>query len=87
VEEPHQPCLLGFGEPAFYRIAVQGQLDERTVTHIGDARVETRSPQLTKLLVRVMDQAGLSGVLDTLHALHLPILLVQFVNNDGETQS
>jgi hypothetical protein len=78
---------LGIGEPASYRILVQGHLDERTVTHMGDARVEAGNPQVTQLLVRILDQAGLSGVLDTLYGLHLPILSVQLVSDEEEITS
>ena len=87
MDESHQPGLLGFGKPASYRIVVQGHLDERTVTRMGDARVEARNPQVTQLLVRVMDQAGLSGMLDTLYGLHLPILSVQLVSDEEERTS
>lgn len=85
--QSHQPSLLGFGKPASYRIVVQAHLDERSVTHIGDARVEASNPQVTQLLVRVMDQAGLSGVLDALYGLHLPILSVQLIIYENERAS
>jgi hypothetical protein len=32
-----------------------------------------------------MDQAGLSGVLEALHGFHLPIVSVQLVNEEAET--
>ena len=85
MDRSYQSRLLGFGKPAVYRIAVQGQLDRHTATDIADARIEAGNPHTTRLLVRVMDQAGLSGVLDALHGLHLPILSVQLVNHEGET--
>ena len=76
MEESQRSYLLRFGESALYRIVVQGQLDQHTITGIVDARIEAGDPQTTRLLVRVMDQAGLSGVLEALHGFHLPIVSV-----------
>ena len=78
---------LGFGEPAVYRIAVGGHLDERTAEDIGDARIEARNPSTTRLLLRVRDQAGLSGALDALHGLHLVILSVELLSRRDRTRS
>jgi len=85
LDESQSPHLLEFGKPAVYRIAVQGQLDQCVVTDIADARIEAGDPHTTRLLVRVLDQAGLSGVLDALHGLHLPLLSVHLVNHAVET--
>ena len=85
MDESQSPHLLEFGKPAVYRIAVQGQLDQRVVTDIADADIEAGDRHTTRLLVRVMDQAGLSGLLDALHGFHLPILSVQLINCEGET--
>jgi len=78
---------LGFGEPAVYRIAVGGHLDERTAEDIGDARIEARSPGTTGLLLRVRDQAGLSGALDALYGLHLVVLSIELLARSEETRS
>jgi len=85
LDENSKPCVLRFGEPALYRIVVPGQLDERNVRHIGDARVEMRNSQSTTLVVLVMDQAGLSGVLNGLYGLHMPILSIEYVSDKPET--
>ena len=71
---------LGFGEPAVYRIAVGGHLDDRSAEDIGDAQVEARNPDVTRLLLRVRDQGGLSGALDALYGLHLAILSVELLS-------
>ena len=78
---------MGFGEPALYRIAVGGHLDERAAEDIGDAQVEARGPDVTRLLLRVRDQAGLSGALDALYGLHLAILSVELLSRPDETRS
>jgi len=85
LDESQLSYLTGFGQPAVYRIVVQGQLDRHTVTDLADARIEAGDRHTTTLLVRVMDQAGLTGILDALHGLHLSILLVQLVNDEVET--
>ncbi|MGB5831613.1 MAG: hypothetical protein WBG92_06430 [Thiohalocapsa sp.] len=77
---------LGFGEPAVYRIAVGGHLDERTAEDIGDAQVEVRNPDVTCLLLRVRDQTGLSGALDALYGLHRVILSVELLSRPDETR-
>ena len=80
MDQSNQLRNLGFGEPALYRIAVGGYLDERTAENIGDARIEERSPSATRLRLRVRDQEGLSGALDALYGLHLVILSVELLS-------
>jgi hypothetical protein len=78
----HHTGGLGFGEPATYRIVVQGRLERRhTAIHLIDAHSEQLNTATTTLIVQVMDQAGLSGKLDTLYGLHLPILSVELVSD------
>ncbi|MEZ5592561.1 MAG: hypothetical protein R3F53_18410 [Gammaproteobacteria bacterium] len=87
MDQSQLPHLLGFGTPAVYRIVVQGQLDPCIVTDIADARIEAGDQHTTRLLVRVMDQADLNGVLDSIYRFHLPILSVQLIRkscNRGE---
>ncbi len=43
-------------------------------------RIEARSPDVTRLLLRVRDQGGLSGALDALYGLHLAILSVELLS-------
>jgi hypothetical protein len=74
---------IDFDGPAVYRIVVQGALspdwsDRLAGLTITTARPEGRSPQ-TILLGQIRDQAELTGVLDTLYGLHLPILKVEQV--------
>ncbi len=54
---------------------------------LGDARIEARSPGTTGLLLRVRDQAGLSGALDALYGLHLVVLSVELLTRSEETRS
>ncbi len=71
---------VAFGGPATYRIVVQGMVSESWRRRLGSLEVTTSSPEigesLTVLRGRIRDQAALHGLLDTLYALHLPILEV-----------
>jgi hypothetical protein len=67
-----------FEGPATYRILVRGFLDERMSDRLAGMRVTSESrgdqkPEST-LVGRLMDQAELSGVLNTLYEMHLTIL-------------
>jgi hypothetical protein len=72
--------------PATYRIEVDGSLSESWSVRFAGMRitVRKRSDQTTVTILkgRVRDQAELSGVLNSLYALHLSILKVEVV--DGE---
>jgi hypothetical protein len=70
-----------FDQAALYSITVQGRIDEDWADRLGGMAVtvfigEGGSP-VTTLVGELRDQASLSGVLDTLYALHLPVLSVQ----------
>ena len=75
---------IAFGGPATYRIVVQGIVSESWHRRLDDLDVTTSSPEigesLTVLRGRIRDQAALHGLLDTLYALHLPILEVTRVD-------
>jgi hypothetical protein len=67
--------------PATYHIRVQGILDERWSDRLGGMTIhatghEDETP-VTSLEGRLLDQAALCGVLNTLHDLRLPLLSVE----------
>ena len=75
-----------FGGPASYRIVVQGTVGRDWSGRLGGmvittSRRESGAPR-TILLGRIRDQPALRGVLETLYALHLPILEVKKVDTD-----
>jgi len=78
------PSDIDFGDPATYRIVVQGHIDHSycnrlagmTITNTERNDCATR----TILVGPMLDQAELSGVLDTLYGLHLPIITVEKVD-------
>lgn len=75
-------------KPAVYRIVVEGVLDERWVTRMGDMQATIdRSEQgtpITRLVGPMPDQAALAGVLETLYELRLPVLAVERVTTERE---
>lgn len=69
--------------PATYRIVVQGRLDQSWSDRLGGMAItahnEGNEASVTTLTGRLRDQAELSGVLNTLYELHLPILKVEML--------
>jgi hypothetical protein len=73
--------------PATYRITVEGHLDETWSERLGGMRITT-STRVDKTTVSALvgpmrDQAQLSGVLNTLYEMHLPILSVENLSEDN----
>ena len=62
-----------FGGEAVYRIVVQGAVPEKFHDRLSGMSIETQ----TTLVGELRDQSDLTGVLNTLHSLHLPILRVK----------
>jgi hypothetical protein len=77
------PTMQG---PASYRIRVRGRLDARWSDRLGGMRfTEYQYPDgdvETILTGRLTDQAALSGVLNALYELHLPVLLAEYLDDD-----
>jgi hypothetical protein len=70
--------------PATYRIKVQGYLDDSWSDRLAGMRITTSSQgDLATLVGRLRDQAELSGVLNALYELHLPILSVEMVSHQN----
>ena len=71
---------------ATYRIEVEGQLAESWSDRLAGMRITARKradqTTVTTLIGRLMDQAELSGVLNSLYDLHLSILKVEVVNEE-----
>ena len=75
-----------FSAPGYYRIEVQGRLSQDWLDRMGAMQVEAQSPQedvdVTVLQGRVSDQAQLSGIINTLYELHLPLLAVKYLGDE-----
>lgn len=79
--EAHRSKSLTADTAADYRIQVQGNLDASWSDRLsGVAIVTDRQPggiPVTTLTGQFIDQAALSGALDTLYDLGMPLLLVE----------
>ena len=67
-----------------YRLRVGGIIPEGWEDRLGCLRIVkeegTASPATTTLMGAIEDQSDLVGVLNTLHTLHLPLLLVEAID-------
>ena len=81
------PTGLTMDGPAIYRIRVQGRLDARMSDRIGGMQItEVRAAgkgSETILVGRLVDQASLTGILNSLYELHLPVLSAECVDSNG----
>jgi hypothetical protein len=72
-----------FEGPATYRIVVRGFLDQRLSDRLGGMRITSQDrggeKPVATLVGRLLDQAQLSGVLNALYEMHLPILSVEIL--------
>ena len=71
--------------PAIYRIRVMGQLDSSWSERLGGMTVTTTggrdTAETTMLEGQLLDQAALTGVLNTLYDLHFPLLSVECIDS------
>ena len=83
MSDPPYVKKLKLGEPADYRIEIQGHLDKSWSGRLGGMQIKAgnrgEKGTVTELTGRVADQAQLIGVLNSLYELHLPILSVEIV--------
>jgi hypothetical protein len=80
-------AVLTMDVPAIYRIRVQGRLDARLTDRLGgmqitEIRVAGKGPE-TILVGRLVDQASLTGILNSLYELHMPVLSAECVDADS----
>jgi len=75
-----------FSAPGYYRILLQGQLNPNWSGRLGGMQVVAPALEadtgVTVLQGRVRDQAELSGILNALYELHLPLLKVEYLGED-----
>ncbi len=69
---------LTMGGAAIYQIQVRGNLDESWSEKLGGLKLETTMETATTVLTGSLpDQAALSGILNTLYDLQLPVISVE----------
>jgi hypothetical protein len=75
-----------FDKPAMYRIRVQGVLDESWSNRLRGMQImrdeKAKKKKVTVLIGYLPDQPALSGVLNSLYDLGLPILSVECMNEE-----
>ena len=76
-----------FSSPGNYRIEFQGQLRPDWSDRFGAMQIFSPPPEAddsaaTVLQGHVSDQAELAGILNTLYELHLPLLSVQYLDDE-----
>ena len=69
--------------PAIYQIVVQGNIDLSYSPILGQFQINNEKIEgetdKTMLVGKVEDQAALSGILNTLYELHMPVLSVECI--------
>lgn len=72
---------------ATYRITVEGNIDEKWSDHLASLSMSTKKradkPTVTTLTGVIRDQAELTGLLNILYELHLPILSVEKLDEEN----
>jgi hypothetical protein len=74
-------------KPAVYRITVEGVVPESWIERLGFMEIVSVTSAATTLEGRLPDQAALSGVLETLYHLRLPLLEVSCLVQGGPDES
>jgi hypothetical protein len=77
---------FGLETPGTYCIEVEGHLEEKWSERMGGMRISTHNKEdqrpMTRLEGRLRDQAELTGVMNSLYELHLPILSVKLLSEE-----
>ena len=75
---------LKFSGAATYQIVIQGELDERWSNRLGGLEIKVKQkedgPPVSILTGYFVDQAALSGVLNSLYDMHLPLMAVKILD-------
>ncbi len=83
----HSEKTIKFGAPGIYKIEVSGTLDRKWADRLAGmqitSRVDKDGHMITILTGNLRDQAQLSGVLNSLYDMHMPILLVKMIAEDN----
>ena len=82
---------IDFDRPGTYQIRVKGRLDASWSDRLGGMEISTvdraeGAPE-TNLVGWLPDQAALSGVLNALYGLHLPLLSVELMHLEDVLQN
>ncbi len=77
---------FSFTKAAVYKIRVQGDLNNNWSEKMGGMQITVDRKKSKKpvsiLIGQIYDQAALSGILNTLYELHLPIMSVNILDDN-----
>ena len=86
MSNPNGLPISNFGGPATYQIMVQGELAPHWADRLAGLSISAvtgkKGDKQTLLNGLIRDQAELSGVLETLHGLHMSIIKVEQIDDD-----
>ena len=78
---------LTFDGPGRYRIRIKGFLGEDRSGWLGGMQITTENVSaratVTTLEGELSDQAALSGILNAIYDMHLPLVLGEHIESDG----
>ena len=84
--EGHTIDSLDLGTPATYRILVKGHLADNWSDRLGGLAISRSNAEgvtpVTILVGHLADQASLSGVLNALYNLRMPLISVETLDED-----
>jgi phage protein U len=87
-EKNERKAALQFSGTASYRIVIQGKLDEHWAGKFGSMTIcvqDVNRVNMQSILEgEIADQAQLSGILNTLYEMHLPIISLELISNKGK---
>lgn len=77
---------FGFKKPAIYKIKVLGKLNEHLSERLGGMQINVErnvdKKPVSVLVGQILDQAALSGILNTLYNSHLTIISVVMLKDE-----
>ena len=84
----HKKPAFSFTKPAVYKVRVQGDLKDHWSDRLGGMQINVdRSDNqhpISVLIGQINDQSALSGILNKLYDLHLPILSVNILKDEDQ---
>ncbi len=86
MNKEHQPLdSFNFSSPGIYKIKIEGELPKAYSMKLSGMQITISNPSkknsYTTLVGMLKDQTALSGILNTLYELQMPLLLVKKVGN------
>jgi hypothetical protein len=76
---------LNFSKPAIYQIKIKGLIDKNKTNYLADMQITYEHLEDDKpvsiLIGKLKDQSALSGILNSLYDLHMPVISVKILKD------